>query len=186
MKNEWNMITKEFLKQLYYEEGLSDNEIAVRFGVSSETVRRKRKKFSISYATQIYKQFSKENEEQMAALNLHSKKRLLQKENIDMLSKAITHYIFRNGPVEDMHADGKLSQEDMYVLNKYMVNKLATLFTLAFDNDWILFEQILSYDRLCGCSWDEAEPDMEEINHILKANLKAGARKDDASFFEAP
>ena len=61
-----------------------------------------------------------------------------------------------------MHADEKLSQEDMHILNKYMVNKLATLFTLAFENDWIVLEQILSYDSLCGCSWDEAEPDMEE------------------------
>ena len=162
------MITKEYLKQLYYEEGLSDSEIAAQFGVSSETVRRKRKKFALSYATQIYKQFSKENEAQMAELNLHSKERLLQEENIDMLSKAITHYIFRNGPVESMHAEGKLSQEDMYALNKYMVNKLATLFTLAFDNDWILFEQILSYHSLCGRFWDKAEPDIEEINHILK------------------
>jgi len=174
MKNEWKTITKDILKQLYYEEGLNDNEIATRFEVSSETVRRKRKKFALSYATQIYKQFLKEHEEQMVELNLHSKERLLKEENIDMLSKAITHYIFRNGPVEDMHTDGKLSQKDMYTLNKYMVNKLATLFMLAFENDWILFEQILSFHKLCGSSWDESEPDIEEINYILEANLASG------------
>jgi len=172
MKNEWKTITKDELKQLYYEEGLSDKDIAARFEVSSETVRRKREKFALSYATKIYKQFKKENAKQMVELNLRSKKRLLNEENIDMLSKAITHYIFRNGPVEDMHVDDKLSENDMCTLNKYMVNKLATLFSLAIDNDWLLIEEILAFHRLFGLSWDKAEPDMEDVDNILKSNLE--------------
>ena len=37
----------------------------------------------------------------------------------------MTHYAFRNGPVEDMHANGQLSQQDMKTLNKYMVNRIC-------------------------------------------------------------
>jgi len=36
------------------------------------------------------------------------KLRLLKRENIDSISKAITHFIFRNGPVEDVHANNQL------------------------------------------------------------------------------
>ena len=44
--------------------------------------------------------------------------------DISDLAKAITVEVFRNGPVEDMHAAGKLSEEDMKTLNKYMVSEL--------------------------------------------------------------
>ena len=34
-------------------------------------------------------------------------------ETIDMLSKAVTQFAFRSGPVEDMHAKNKLTQKDI-------------------------------------------------------------------------
>ena len=46
-------------------------------------------------------------------------------ETIDMLSKGITQFAFRSGPVEDMHARNKLTKKDMKALNKYMVNRIA-------------------------------------------------------------
>ena len=58
-------------------------------------------------------------------VNREAKKMLLRPENIDSFAKAVTHYAFRNGPVEDMHTEKKLSQDDMRTLNKYMVNRLA-------------------------------------------------------------
>ena len=60
-----------------------------------------------------------------AKLNSDSRERLLRRENIDAISKAITHFIFRNGPVEDMHTNNQLSEKDMKTLNKYMVNRIA-------------------------------------------------------------
>jgi len=56
-------------------------------------------------------------------------------EYINFISKSLTVYAFRNGPVEDMHAEGKLSEEDMQILNKYMVEKLAEYFAV-FSNSY--------------------------------------------------
>lgn len=56
---------------------------------------------------------------------------------IHKLSVATTHYAFRNGPVENMHAQGKLSEDNMMKLNKFIVNRLAYIFTLILDPDKI-------------------------------------------------
>lgn len=55
-------------------------------------------------------------------------------DNLTMISKAITHFSFRNGPIEDMHASPKnqISQDDMKTLNKFMVNRLRVLLRLIF------------------------------------------------------
>lgn len=49
-------------------------------------------------------------------LNSDYRKILLDRNNIDVISKAITHFIFRNGPIENMHANNQLSQDDMKIL----------------------------------------------------------------------
>lgn len=102
-------------------------------------------------------------------VNRKSKEMLLDKDNIDALSKAITHHIFRNGPVEDMHTEGKLTQEDMKTLNKYMVNRLAGLFAMAQDGQWakllMVYEKIYKYS---GGDWDAAQPDTDEIEAVFK------------------
>ncbi|WP_367666376.1 hypothetical protein [Clostridium sp.] len=54
---------------------------------------------------------------------------------IHKLSVVTAHYAYRNGPIEDMHSDGKLSENDMKELNKFVVNKLAYIFTLILDKD---------------------------------------------------
>lgn len=54
---------------------------------------------------------------------------------IHKLSVVTTHYAFRNGPVENMHAQGKLSQSTMMKLNKFIVNRLAYIFTLMLDDN---------------------------------------------------
>ncbi len=69
--------------------------------------------------------------------NSISKEHLLKKENIDAISKAITHFVFRNGPVEDMYANNQLSEVDMKTLNKNMVNRIAGLLTSIADNNWL-------------------------------------------------
>ena len=50
-------------------------------------------------------------------------KSVLTDEMINSLSKAMTGYCFRSGSIEDMHANGQLSQDDMCLLNKEMVKK---------------------------------------------------------------
>lgn len=113
-----------------------------------------------------------QNSELFEKLNLDSKERLLKRENIDAISKAITHFIFRNGPVEDMHANNQLSENDMKTINKYMVNRIAGLLTAIEDNNWLQLELLFSYYRLFGTEWDKAEPDMKEINLAMKYALE--------------
>lgn len=73
------------------------------------------------------------------------------------LCRGIAHFIFRNGPIEDMHADGKLSQEDMKVLNKFMMNQLGKLYDV-FVNKQIDVKTIEWLFKCCenfGIDWDD-------------------------------
>jgi len=83
----------------------------------------------------------------------------LKSDNINVISKAITHFTFRNGPVEDMHAypNNQLSEEDMKILNKFMVNRLAHVFTLIIEERWIEFDFLIKTYGMYGHDWDEAE-----------------------------
>ena len=85
------------------------------------------------------------------------------------MPKAVTHYAFRNGPVEDMHTEKKLTQDDMRTLNKYMVNRLAGLFSLMLDGQWAKLMAVYEhcYKRL-GKDWDPAEPDTAEIEALFE------------------
>lgn len=88
-------------------------------------------------------------------------------EEIDRIAKGVTHFAFRNGPVENMHAAGKLTQDDMKTLNKFMVNRVAALLTMFLNKD---VEGIKAFAYDCqevGMDWDAAEPDMEAIE-LLK------------------
>ncbi len=160
----WDQITKEELERLYYSENLSDARIAERYGVTKNQVRYKRQKFGVTLVNHIYDLFVEENPEIFDDLNKKSKERLCQPENIDGLAKALTHYIFRNGPVEDMHSDGKLSQEDMKTLNQFMVNRIAGVLLYISEGKWTQLELLYSHlSRFYGADWDKAEPDTEEI-----------------------
>lgn len=176
MKLSWDNLTEGDLKQLYYNEKLSDGQIADLFGITQSKVKYKRTKFGISIKNQIYQEFIEQNGELFQELNVNSKKRLLTREKIEFIAKAITHFVFRNGPVEDMHANNQLSQDDMKTLNKYMVNRIAGLLITMADNNWLQLELLLSYYGRYGTEWDKAEPDVEEINCTFKYAMKSAVR----------
>ena len=52
---------------------------------------------------------------------------------INDLSRALTHYCFRNGAVEDIHTSGNLTEADMKKLNKYIHNRIAGLLVALRD-----------------------------------------------------
>ena len=172
MFDAWETMTKEKLSNLYYNEDLSDNEIAEIYEVSRSKVVYKRNKFGISYGEKVYRKFVEENKDLFKELNQSSKKRLLKQENIDAVSKAITHYAFRNGPVENMHGKGQLSEDDMYVLNKYMVDRIAGVLCTIANGEWAKLELLLAHYKIYGSGWDKPEPDMEEIEFALKWALE--------------
>lgn len=175
----WEQVDKRELERLYYEENLPDSIIAERFNVSKSEVKKKRKLYNISmrmhsidvafseYPGAADIKFQEEvpdllSQDTLNSLNQRAKERLVQRENIDAISKALTNYIFRLGPVENIHSNGQLSQEDMKALNKYMVNHLAWVLTRAFEGDWLRLELLFNALVDYGKTWDPADPQKVE------------------------
>ena len=84
-------------------------------------------------------------------------------ETIDMLSKGITQFAFRSGPVEEMHSKGKLTQKDMENLNKYMTNRIAGLLQTVFNGDIDKALKVLTFYASLSSDWDFAKLDSEEF-----------------------
>lgn len=169
----WDLITKEELIQLFLKENQSKSQIAKLYNVSVNQVKSKLDKWNIKKYPSYYLIKNAKNEKEITdILNEKSLPRLNQKENISWIAKALTHHIFRNGPIEDMHAAGKLTQEDMKALNKYMVNKIAGLLLLANKGEWIKIELLLNFYKYWGSEWDEAEPDIKDIEYMYKNQLE--------------
>lgn len=182
-KLNWDDVSKEQLEELFINECIVNNVIADLYGVDGEKVRSKRRKWDISiYSPKyLYKRYVQNEYGLFDKLNNDSKERLMQKGNIDWISKALTHYIFRNGPIEDMHANNQLSQDDMKTLNKYMVNKIAGLLKLASEGEWLKIELMLDFLKNYGCSWDKPEYDTNEIEYIFKLNFGLEEELDEST-----
>lgn len=84
---------------------------------------------------------------------------IMKKYSLEDISIALAHYCFRNGPVEDMHADpnSQLSQDDMKVLNKYCADKIFTFLTMMKDNSITKLNEIIKHGVACGIDWDSPE-----------------------------
>lgn len=170
---DWNTITKDQLANLFIVENIPNSLIAELYGVSQNKVKYKRDKLdikigSVDYYKNLYKELMNEHPE----LEIKAKENLLQEKNISLISKAITHYIFRNGPIEDMHEKGKFSQSDMKILNKFMVNRVAGLLKLALDGQWTKLELMVEVLKYYGSDWDEVECDTEEIDEVFKLKCR--------------
>ncbi len=164
----WENISKAQLASLFFAENISDYLIADLYNIKKNQVTYKRKKLDITrnspeYYDRIYQKIMKDIPE----LNTQAKEFLCKKENISIIAKAITHYIFRNGPVEDMHTQGKFSQQDMKILNKYMVNRIAGLLELAINGDWIKLQLMVEFLMNYGMEWDKVECDTQEIDNYF-------------------
>ena len=120
-------LTPELLKHLFIKEHIPDNMIAVLFDVKSSKITYLRRKHGITIRNSIIDDFLNKTPEEMEE---KARVDLLKEENISKIAKALTHFAFRNGPVEDLHANPtkNLTDEDMKMLNKFMVNRLAYIF----------------------------------------------------------
>ncbi|TBL73898.1 hypothetical protein [Paenibacillus thalictri] len=110
--------------------------------------------------------------EESLKFNLDTKERLMVSENIDMISKAVVHFVFRNGPIEDMHANGQLSESDMMTLNKFVHNRLAYIFQLVVQERWLELDFLIKSQSLFGSAWDKAEPDDGGNRKVLSMMLE--------------
>lgn len=165
-KLDWNSITREELEKLF--ENTSDNMIAELFNVSKSQVKYKRDKWNIKQINySINKLLNKDTENKILdEINNMSKERLLKKENFDNISIALTQYLFRSGPIENMQHSGKLSQEDMKILNKFMVNRIAGLLETINNGEWLKVDLLLEKYSKFGKSWDKPVADVDTINTI--------------------
>lgn len=172
---DWNAITKEDLEILSIDHELADSVIGIIYDVSKEAVRYKRRKFDINTNNPKYRYRSIKNnyKDLFDNLNHDSKTRLLDKANMDRITIALTHYIFRNGPVEDMHANNQLSENDMKKLNKFMVNQLYNILSLIYEGDWVKLEVLFNILSFYGRDWDKPECDMEEIDQLFEIYMKS-------------
>ena len=74
-------------------------------------------------------------------LNKQMKKTITSTVSADTIAKAVTHFAFRNGPIEDIHAnpDKQLTDDDMKILNKFVHNRLTYVFDLIINERWAEF-----------------------------------------------
>ena len=80
---------------------------------------------------------------------------------IERLSKTAVEYAFRSGPIERLHGEGKLSDEDMKELNIYMLNRIAAIFTLMKEGRNFELRNMISFNTKLDTSWDRAVPDLK-------------------------
>lgn len=92
---------------------------------------------------------------------------------INYFSKSITAYAFRNGPIEDMHANPKmgLGQKEMKILNKYMVNRLAGLFMMFKKGEFESIEETLRFHYSTTTTWDDPEPDITDFELLRSMKI---------------
>ena len=172
MDKKWDLVTREELLDLYVKENYVDSEVARLFGVSKGQVAYKRKKYDISQATIMFKRFMHNQHSDIYKGINEDLKRALMEKDVAEISKAVAHYVFRNGPVEYMHANGQLSDSDMKILNKYMNNRIATLLHLLKEQDWLRLALFLDTYKYYGTEWDKPELQLEELDKVNEAMLK--------------
>lgn len=167
-------LSPEDLEILFIKEGKSDKMIASLFNVKSSKITSLRKNYGITLRNSNIKDFLDDDSDSHKELNTIMKNKTFTNENISNISKAVTHFAFRNGPIEDMHADEtkNITDEDMKKLNKYMVNRVAYIFNLILEDRWIEFNFLVESTNLFyGGHWDEAVQDDGGIRELFEKKL---------------
>lgn len=59
----------------------------------------------------------------------------IPKEYIANIAKASTYFAFKNGPIKELIKDNKISEEDMKIIQKYMDDHLAYLYTVLLEEN---------------------------------------------------
>ncbi len=76
---------------------------------------------------------------------------------LNKLTKAMVGYIFRNGIVEDYHADGCLSDSQMKALNKFMVDRLGFALYLLKTRRRDDLNLLLGFHCITCSKWDDID-----------------------------
>lgn len=90
----------------------------------------------------------------------------LSNSRTNYLAKAATAYVFRNGPVEDIHADGRISQEEMKRLTQFMVQRLGEVFYLLLQKNSDDLTNLLAFSGQTTHGWDNL--DLSELDERIQ------------------
>ena len=87
----------------------------------------------------------------------------------EKLAKSLVHFVFRNGVIEDMHADKtkNITDEDMKVLNKYMMDRMYYFIELLREDKWLEIEYLKAIFEIYGSDWDAPERIDEETLLVI-------------------
>lgn len=80
---------------------------------------------------------------------------LEKQKELETEAKALTAYAFRNGPLEDIHASGGVSQKDIKTLMIAAVDKLYTLLACRELSPKLYKTFINDYASWYTSSWDK-------------------------------
>lgn len=66
-------------------------------------------------------------------------------EYISKIAKASTYFVFRNGPVKELHKEGKVTDDDVKKMQIYMQNHLAYIYNVLLEeNDLKKFDLVIT------------------------------------------
>lgn len=69
----------------------------------------------------------------------------IPKEYISKITKASSYFIFRNGPIKNLYKDGKINDDEIKEIQRYMEGHLAYLFNILLEeNNLSKFDLIMS------------------------------------------
>ena len=85
----------------------------------------------------------------------------MNEELLQAISKSLTHLIYRNTIVEELHAEGAcLNDETMKIINKEVNNRIYTLlnwYLSGDEEDRKTLYELVSFACIYGLNWDKAE-----------------------------
>ena len=121
----------------------------------------------------LYEQFKCENKEAAKAQNEAAKSWLQDPKNFDDIAKAFTQFIFRDGPIENVHAKNKnFPDEAMKEINIFMVNRIAGLLNYAHAGNWVQLLALVGRFKTYCNDWYHAEADTSVIDFIFYEQLR--------------
>lgn len=99
-----------------------------------------------------------------------------RKTMIAEMAKGLVYHCFRNGPIEDIHADGRISNDEMKEIMQTAVTEVAKKLEEYFVLPTILVAQLTQPSLMVDAKW--SEPDWD---HIMAAR-EAMATSDTLDF----
>ena len=96
---------------------------------------------------------------------------------INKLAKSMTGYCFRNGPVEDYHADRCLTNEQMKTLNTFMVDRLGFYLRLLSEQRFDDLDILLNFHYILCRNWNDVDFSVGDIELSELKRIADGANK---------